>query len=151
MSHTATTLTSLKPKLPAVLVVAAVATAFGLVALGPNAVGGRTPPPSAPVVAERLLTFADMPDHGVAVMDHGQTIATFEGEQGFIRGILRGLNRGRKMNDVPPGTPFRLSAYADGRLVLQDPATGTSLEMAAYGATNEGVFANLLPIPGRGS
>ncbi len=149
MSHPATL--RLPQKLPAILVGAALAAAFGLVALGPSAVGGRTPPPTAPLVAQRMLTFADIPDHGVAVMDHGQVIATFEGEQGFVRGILRGLNRGRKMNDIPPGTPFRLAAYADGRLVLQDPATGTSLEMAAYGATNEGVFANLLPIPGRHS
>jgi putative photosynthetic complex assembly protein len=138
-----------KPKLPAIFVGAAIAAAFGLVAIGPNAVGGRTPPPSAPLVAERMLTFSDTPDHGVAVMDYGKVIATFEGEQGFMRGILRSLNRGRKMNDVPPTAPFRLSAYADGRLVLQDPATGTSLEMNAYGATNEGEFANLLPIPGR--
>jgi putative photosynthetic complex assembly protein len=145
------TVSTLKPKLPGILVGTAIASAFVLVALGPNAVGGRTPPPSAPLVAERMLTFTDMPDHGVAVMDHGTVIATFEGEQGFLRGILRGLNRGRKMNDIPPTAPFRLSAYADGRLVLRDPSTGTNLEMNAYGATNEGEFANLLPIPGRHS
>ena len=147
-THSAT-LSTLKPTLPAALIGLSIAAAFGLVALGPNAIGGRTAPPAAPVIAERMLTFADMPDHGVAVMDHGQTIAVFEGEQGFVRGILRGLNRGRKMNDVAPTTPFRLAAYGDGRLILSDPATGTRLEMTAYGSTNEGVFANLLPIPGR--
>jgi putative photosynthetic complex assembly protein len=137
--------------MPVALVGVAIASAFGLVLLGPNAVGGRTPAPQAAIVAERTLTFTDMPDHGVAVTDHGQTIATFEGEQGFIRGILRSMNRGRKLADIPRDTPFHLTAYADGRLILQDPATGTNLELAAYGATNEGVFANLLPIPGRGS
>jgi len=127
--------------MPSTLVGIAIIGAFTLVLLGPTAA----------IVAERTLIFKDLPDHSVAVIDHGQTIATFEGEQGFIRGILRGLNRGRKMHDVPRDTPFHLAAYADGRLILDDPATGTSLEMAAYGATNEGVFANLLAIPGRGS
>ena len=131
------------------LVGSALAAAFGLVLLGPNAVGGRTEAPQAPLVAERMLTFADQPDKGVAVLENGKVIAVYEGEQGFIRGILRGMNRGRKMNGISRETPFHLAAYADGRLVLEDPATHTRLDMAAYGATNEATFADLLPIPGR--
>ncbi len=76
-------------------------------------------------------------------------MAVFEGEQGFLRGILRGLNRTRRGRDIPRDAPFHLAAYTDGRLVLDDPATGVRLDLAAFGHTNEDVFVALLPIQER--
>ncbi len=44
--------------------------------------------------------------------------------------------------------PFRLSAWSDGRLTLEDPATGRAVDLEAFGPTNEATFVRLLPISG---
>lgn len=103
------------------------------------------PPPSAPVAA-RELRFVDRPDGGIAVLDAaGAAVDVAEpGTNGFLRGALRGLARERKRRDVGPEAPFRLTAWADGRLTLDDMATGGRLELEAFGPTNAAVFARLL-------
>ena len=45
-------------------------------------------------------------------------------------------------------TPFRLSAWSDGRLTLDDPATARHIELQAFGSTNTEVFAQLLTAHG---
>lgn len=139
--------TSVRSRLPFLVIGGVIALAMGLAIAGPGVAGGPTPAPTAALLAERTLTFSDRADHAVVAMENGQTIAVFEGEQGFIRGILRGLNRSRRGMDIPRDAPLRLAAYADGRITLEDPATGIRLDLAAYGPTNEEVFANLLPPP----
>ncbi|MFY7781768.1 MAG: photosynthetic complex assembly protein PuhC, partial [Tagaea sp.] len=47
-----------------------------------------------------------------------------------------------------PETPFRLSMWRDGSLVLDDPATGRRVDLRAFGATNRDAFARLLPRSG---
>ena len=133
-------------RLPAFAVGGAIALAITLAAIGQSVVGGATPAPSAALIAERTLSFVDRADHAVLVRENGRDVAVFEGEQGFIRGILRGMNRQRRGRDVPRDAPFHLAAYADGRLTFEDPSTGVRLDMAAFGVTNEEVFATLLPI-----
>ena len=132
------------PMLPIVAISGLLLLAMGIVVTAPGPNEGPLAP-TAPVVAERTLTFVDRADHAVAVIENGQTVAVFEGEQGFIRGILRGMYRTRRGRDIPRDAPFHLAAYADGRLLLDDPATGIRLDMAAYGPTNEEVFAGLMP------
>ena len=75
----------------------------------------------------------------------------FEGEQGFIRGTLRGLARMRRGQDIPRTrrNPSASSAWADGRITLDDTATGQRLDLEAYGHTNAATFAKLLPIEER--
>ena len=58
------------------------------------------------------------------------------------------MNRSRRGTDIPHDAPYHLAAYADGRLTFEDPATGVRLDLAAYGTTNEDVFAALQPISG---
>jgi putative photosynthetic complex assembly protein len=137
------------PRLPLLLVGGVLALALGIAVSGPGTVGGATEAPSAPLLAERTLAFVDRDDHAVAARENGRDVAVFEGEQGFLRGILRGLNRTRRGRDIPRDAPFHLAAYADGRLVLDDPATGVRLDLAAFGHTNEDVFAALLPVQER--
>ena len=137
------------PRLPSLAIGGVIALSLGLAAIGQRAAGGATPAPSAPLVAERTLAFVDGPGHAVLVQENGREVAVFEGEQGFLRGILRGMNRTRRGRDIPRDAPFHLAAYADGRLTFDDPATGVRLDMAAFGSTNEEVFAALLPIVGR--
>ena len=101
-----------------------------------------------PVIA-RDLVFEDRADGAVVARAAGNlhAVEVFEGENGFLRGTLRGMARTRKMEQVGPAAPFRLAEWPDGRLTLDDPATGRHIELLAFGATNASVFAKLLTEP----
>lgn len=108
--------------------------------------------PTAAPVASRELLFRDRPDGGVAVLDARDTavpIALIAPQtNGFLRATMRGLARQRLREDDGAETPFRLTAWADGRLTLEDPATHRRVEMEAFGNTNAQVFARLLTAKG---
>lgn len=99
------------------------------------------------VLAERQLKFADTADGGVAVIDvaSGDTVTVMRGEQGFLRGVLRGLARDRRMNAVGLEPPYVLSLHDDGRLMIRDPLTGQRIDLASFGPDNAAVFARWLP------
>jgi putative photosynthetic complex assembly protein len=98
------------------------------------------------VVASRDLRFADRADGAVVVTDAQteQTVDVLQGEQGFIRSTMRGLARARRSDGIGAAPPFRLTAWSDGRLTLDDPADGRHLELQAFGSLNVAVFARLL-------
>ena len=105
-----------------------------------------TMPPTR-AVASCDLTFTDRNDGGVEIADattgrHVATVAPTTG--GFLRGIMRGLVREHRLNDLSAGSAFRLTRWADGRLSIEDPGTRESFELEAFGPTNEAVFAQLL-------
>lgn len=102
----------------------------------------------APVEVRRL-TFADQSDGSVRVADadNGETLATLIGEKdggGFVRGVLRGLARDRRMRDVGTAPPFELTLWQDGAISLKDSATGRSVELGAFGPDNRAAFAQFL-------
>ena len=66
------------------------------------------------------------------------------GSDNFIRGVLRSLARERRGIGAGAETPFRVSRFDDGRIVLQDLATGRSLVLQAFGITNARAFAKWL-------
>jgi hypothetical protein len=66
-------------------------------------------------------------------------------EQGFVRGVLRGLARERRLKDVGPDAPFRLEQWSDNGLTLTDLGTGRQIELGAFGSTNRAAFAVMLP------
>lgn len=104
----------------------------------------------AEVVAMRELRFADRADGGVVVSDArtGETVhALAPGQTTFIRGAMRGLAFERRKRGIGAEVPFRLTRWRGGRLTLEDPATGSLLDLAAYGADNARAFAILLPLP----
>jgi putative photosynthetic complex assembly protein len=91
---------------------------------------------ASPTIEERRLRFADRDDGAVVVEEVGtaRPLMVFDpGTNGFVRGALRGLVRERKRRDIGPDTPFVLVRRADDRLVLQDPATGAFIDLAAFG------------------
>jgi putative photosynthetic complex assembly protein len=102
--------------------------------------------PDAIAVETRALRFEDLPDGSVAVIDPhtGSRVETVTGEQGFLRGVLRGLARERKRSGLGPEQPFELIGRADGRLTLSDPATGRLIDLESFGPTNAAVFARML-------
>ena len=106
-------------------------------------------PAQAPgvVVAERQLVFSDGTDGAVVVRDAlgGEPVARMAGEQGFLRGVLRGLARERRALGVPADRPYVLTLHADSRLLITDPATGQRIDLASFGPDNAAVFLRWLP------
>lgn len=102
----------------------------------------------APAVKVRALRFEDRPDGAVTVLDagSGRVIDQLYGEQGFVRGVMRGLARERKRRGVDSGPAFELIARGDGRLTLSDPATGQRVDLESFGP-NAREFARLLDAP----
>jgi putative photosynthetic complex assembly protein len=112
-------------------------------------VTGYTPDRPAPsaVVESRDLRFEDRADGSIAVYASpgGDVVDTLApGTNGFVRGVLRGLARERRADKVGPEAPFRLTRWADGRLSLDDPATGRHVDLEVFGPTNSGAFAEIL-------
>jgi len=110
---------------------------------------GRTSLPEAGVVTIRDLRFLDWSDGSVAVLDptDDREVARLPaGTNGFLRGVLRGLARERKLAGLDDRPPFRLIRWTDGRLSLDDPATGRRVDLGAFGVANARVFADLLTI-----
>jgi putative photosynthetic complex assembly protein len=105
--------------------------------------------PDAPTVARRDLRFADRPDGGIAVIDaaSGATLDIVHGEQGFLRGTLRGLVRERKRRGLTSAEPMQLIARADGRLTLADASTGERIELESFGPSNVAIYARWLELP----
>ena len=107
----------------------------------------------AAVVAQRALHFEDQPDGSVRVLDArpGQAPQLLQvidpGAGGFLRGALRALVRQRRAAGLGAEAPFVLTARADGRLTLVDPATTERVDLESFGPTNAAVFAQLLAAP----
>ncbi len=106
----------------------------------------------ATVLKSRDLRFLDV-DGNVVVQDlSGATVAVIrpESEQGFVRGVMRGLARERRLKEAPVETPFRLQLWSDNGLTLTDLATGRQIELGGFGETNRQAFAVMLPGGGQG-
>ena len=102
--------------------------------------------PDAAAVVTRELRFEDRPDGSIAVIDANDqhAVTTITGQSGFVRGTLRGLARERKRSGLGPDAPFLLIGRANGRLTLQDPATGRVVDLDSFGPANAGEFVRLL-------
>jgi putative photosynthetic complex assembly protein len=66
------------------------------------------------------------------------------GTNGFVRGVLRGMFRGRKLEAIGREGSFRLARDGGGRLTLEDPATGRIVDLRSFGPANAAVFDGLL-------
>lgn len=118
-----------------------------LISPAPSAAERRAEAQVAPL-RERLLTFADRADGAVVVADAatGDEVAVIGREgSGFVRGVMRGLARERRMHGLGGAQPFRLTEWRDGELSLTDTGTGRVIELAGFGPTNRAAFAALLP------
>lgn len=112
---------------------------------------------AAPIVAARSLKFVDLGGGAtafggkVAVLDPSTDahIADLVQTDGFIRAVLGGLNYERTKRHLQAEAVFTLTARADGKLTLEDPVTGSSINLGAFGAANRSVFLKFLPAPGQ--
>lgn len=101
--------------------------------------------PDAAAVAVRELRFEDQSDGSILVTDarSGEQVHRYTGEQGFVRGVLRGLARDRQRAGQGPQVAFELIGRADGRMTLKDPVTGRIVDLESFGPPNAAAFALL--------
>ena len=102
-------------------------------------------------VESRDLQFADGQGGSVLVYDASNrelidTIAP--GTNGFVRVVLRGLARERKLGDIGAEPPFRLTRYANGQMMLTDTSSNKQIDLAAFGAANALSFSRLMTMKG---
>jgi putative photosynthetic complex assembly protein len=108
---------------------------------------GRAAAPEANPFAQATLWFDDLPGGAVAVRasNAGRAFATLApGTNGFLRSVLRGFVRERRARGVGEAPGFVLTEWSDGRLSLDDPATGRSVDLGAFGPDNARPFVALL-------
>ncbi|MGJ7506188.1 photosynthetic complex assembly protein PuhC [Variovorax sp. GT1P44] len=101
----------------------------------------------AEAVSVREFRFEDRPDGGITVLDarSGRPVHSVAPEtNGFLRGTMRGLARERHRRGIGAEIPFRMVGRADGKLTLEDPATGRRVDLGSFGPTNAAVFAGLM-------
>jgi putative photosynthetic complex assembly protein len=106
-----------------------------------------TPEAAPAALASTMLTFNDMPDGAVAVRlaGSGRTVETVPARDGgFLRSTMRVLATERERSGIGPAAPFTLTALPGGRMTLADTATGETLELEAFGPSNEAEFATIL-------
>jgi putative photosynthetic complex assembly protein len=142
------------PKLPLYSAIGLISATLVLVLMVRVAGVGDLRTPQTAVTAERMLRFADQQDGSILVRDaaDGRVVEQVApGTNGFLRGTLRGLARERKREGIGPESAFRLTGRSDGRLLLQDPATGRLIDLGAFGPTNAAVFVRLLTEKAPGS
>ena len=132
---------SIPTRLPITWAVAALS--LVLVAVAWMSLHAERDPVPTNVHISRSLQFRDMPGGDILITDAktGEEVGRVQGEQGFIRGILRALNRSRKMHGLGPDGTFELTRFDDGRLVISDRSTGERLDLGAFGPANIGSFA----------
>lgn len=134
------------PRVPLVAGAALVLASLALVAFVRLTGVGVAHYPDAAAVEVRELRFEDRADGGIRVVDarDGAQVDVLTGPNGFVRGTLRGFARDRKRQGVGPEVPLRLVGRADGRLTLEDPATGRRVDLESFGPTNAAAFAHLM-------
>jgi putative photosynthetic complex assembly protein len=140
------------PRVPrGALLGAALLVGFALLTAGGARVSGvgTTRTPAAAPVRVLDLRFTDRADGAVVVEDarRGETLEVIApGTNGFVRGVLRGMARERKRQDIGVEPPFRLTRWSDGRLSLDDPSTGRHVDLEAFGPANSGAFVRMMMI-----
>ena len=136
-------------RLPVLAITALLLLALGAVAASRlSGIGMSAAAPTARLEV-REYRFEDRPDGSIAILDAtGQLAETVApGENGFLRGAMRGLARERKRSGHGPEQPFQLVAHADGRFTLEDPTTGRTVDLGSFGPTNAAVFVRLMTAP----
>jgi putative photosynthetic complex assembly protein len=104
------------------------------------------PAPGKPV-AERALILEGRSAQAVTVYSADGTLIAEMDHGGFVTVIQNAIARARTVARVEGNPPIRIVKYDNGRLVAEDPATGASIELYAFGADNKAAVERLLDQP----
>lgn len=138
-----------QPALPRSILISA--GALVLFALLASAVSRNTDVGASRVVVPELagqvrVRFADGADGSVMVLDADSDDLVMRlqpGTNGFVRGVMRGLARERRQNEVGSNAAFEIARTTDGALLLFDPETGRRIDLQAFGPVNMEAFAGI--------
>jgi putative photosynthetic complex assembly protein len=111
------------------------------------ALTGRAPagqPEASAMVREKWIILEGLSAQAVIVRDIDGSVLMDLPHGGFITVIQSGIFTERRKRGVDQTKPVRIVAYANGRLVAEDPETGWSAELYAFGADNKAAFERLL-------
>ncbi len=142
-------------KVPRAFLLGAALLIAGTVSLAASARASRLAEPAV-VQAPREsieIRFEDRQDGTLAVLaanDGRQISAVAPGTNGFIRGVVRGMFRSRKLEAIGRESTFVLMREAEGRLTLTDPTTNRRVDLDSFGPTNSAAFGNILVASRRG-
>lgn len=106
-----------------------------------------SPPPMASAEVSVDMVIVPQAESGTDILDPatGEVVVTLaEGEDGFVRGILRGLYRIRDRAGVARDAPITVMAWRDGHAALYDPATNWRVELVGFGPDNRLIFVKLV-------
>ncbi|MES2915612.1 MAG: photosynthetic complex assembly protein PuhC [Pseudomonadota bacterium] len=105
-----------------------------------------TPVPGK-VVAQRQLILEGKSAQAVTVYSaDGRLLADMD-HGGFITVIQNAIQRSRTVARVTGNPPINFVQYDNGRLVAEDPASGASIELYAFGDDNKAAVERLLDQP----
>lgn len=103
--------------------------------------------PETDAVTMVELRFEDEADGVVAVFDDatGERLIEYGLDEGvFVRSVMRGVARQRRLHGYGQDAPVELSRHEDGQIWLLDPASGTQIYLGAFGPDNVGAFEEIL-------
>jgi putative photosynthetic complex assembly protein len=139
-----------KEMVPRVLLWAMFALAMSALALTTFAVVTDRPPEAEPqaaeVIRDRWIVLEGHGAKAVTVRETDGTVLLDMAHGGFVTVVQNALQTERKKHDVDPLNPVRIVEYANGRLAVEDPDTGWSVELYAFGSDNKAAFERLLDI-----
>jgi len=101
-------------------------------------------PKMSEVVASRSIILEGNDAQAVTVRNPDGTLLADLPHGGFITVIQNAMARERLTHRVEGNPPLNIVRYANGRLVAEDPATGWSAELYAFGSDNKAAFERLL-------
>jgi putative photosynthetic complex assembly protein len=101
------------------------------------------PTPGEPV-AERTFILEGLSAQAVIVRDDKGEVLLDLPHGGFVTVIQSAIARARLVARIEGNPPMKVVQYDNGRLVAEDPATGWSAELYAFGDDNKAAFERLL-------
>ena len=120
--------------------------AVAIVALWPVAPSHETPT----VIASKELRFIEEPQDRMAIVDvkTGKQVAMVRSTaDGFVPGVMYGMEVARRRYSVDLNAPYRLTQLSDGRVLLTDAPTHNEIDLERFGTANAATFAALLHVP----
>jgi putative photosynthetic complex assembly protein len=118
-----------------------------LVITGFAVLTGREPvaqPEASTVLRDRWIVLEGHDAKAVTVRNVDGTVMLDLPHGGFVTVIQSGLVTERRKHKVDALLPVRIVEYANGRLAVEDPETGWSIELYAFGSDNKAAFERLL-------
>lgn len=134
--------------IPKGLLYAMFALVLAALALTTFAVATKRPhegtPATSTVQKETWLILEGHSAQAVTVRDRDGKLLADLPHGGFITVIQNAMTRARTVAGVTGNPPMKVVRYENGRLVAEDPASGWSAELYAFGQDNKAAFERLL-------